>query len=260
MDLTTDSTTQSSSQPRIVGVGVGPGDPQLITVKALRTLEQADVIFVPTTEARQNSIGRAEEIVLANLPDAASKIRRIPFSMAERKGVGEKRSNAWDESAAAAISAFQQGAKTVVFATIGDPNVFSTFSYLMEKVKQSITELVVEFVPGITAMQALAAASKTPLCEGREVLALIPATVGAEKISEVAKVADSITIYKGGRKLEGLKQLLAENGRLTSAILGTDIGCETERITELNSVTDETAPYFSTILSVSERAGIGDKL
>lgn len=73
------------------GVGVGPGDPDHVTVKALRALEAADVILVPSTEARAGGVGRAEEIVCTHLPAKADAIRRIPFSMAERRGIGQDR-------------------------------------------------------------------------------------------------------------------------------------------------------------------------
>ena len=78
------------------GVGVGPGDPDHVTVKALRALEAADVILVPSTEARAGGIGRAEEIVCAHLPAKVGAVRRIPFSMAERRGIGQRRADAWE--------------------------------------------------------------------------------------------------------------------------------------------------------------------
>ena len=82
-----------SVERTLSGVGVGPGDPDHVTVKALRTLETADVILVPSTEARAGGVGRAEEIVCTHLPAKTAAIRRIPFSMAERRGVGQRRAS-----------------------------------------------------------------------------------------------------------------------------------------------------------------------
>lgn len=246
--------------PRLIGIGVGPGDPGLVTIQAVQALESADVIFVPTTETRSARAGRAEEIVLEHLPHKADAVRRIPFAMAERQGVGQKRSAAWDASVTAAVEALDCGAQTVAFATIGDPSVFSTFSYLCDLVTQARPGVELQVIPGITAMQALAARSRTPLVEGQEILALVPATVGWEKIAEVARTVDTVVIYKGGRQLTELKKTLAAGNRLGDAVLGTNIGLEAEEVVKLAEVDDDRAPYFSTVLSPAHRSQTGGRL
>ncbi len=260
VDQPESNSTTPLGKKTIIGVGVGPGDPELITVKALKALGTSDVIFVPTTEAKENAVGRAEEIVMANLPEHAGKIRRIPFAMSERSGVGEKRRRAWRVSADAAIEAFQDGAERVAFATIGDPSVFSTFSYLCDIVRQTVADLDVIVVPGITAMQAIAAATTTPLCEGKEILCLAPATVGEDKLRQVCAVADTVTIYKGGRQLQSITAILDDADRLETAVIGTDIGLASQRLDKVTDLTEESAPYFSTVLTVSSRTTTGGRL
>ena len=240
------------------GVGVGPGDPDHVTVKALRTLEAADVILVPSTEARAGSIGRAEEIVCAHLPAKAGAVRRIPFSMAERRGIGQRRADAWEASATAAVEAFEAGAKRVAFATVGDASVFSTFSYLCDLVSRRV-EVKVEVIPGITAMQAIAAASRTPLVEGQEILSLVPWTVGPETLARVCEVSDTVVIYKGGREMTELRAVLDAQGRLGEAVLGTDLGLPSEHLVPLSEVTDR-APYFSTVLAAPKRSTTGGRI
>ncbi|RRD45985.1 precorrin-2 C(20)-methyltransferase [Tessaracoccus sp. OH4464_COT-324] len=247
-----------TSKRALIGVGVGPGDPELVTVKALNRLAEADVILVPSTEARAGSVGRAEEIVLSHLPHKAAAIERIPFSMAERRGVGEQRATAWELSADAAVSAFEAGARTVAFATVGDASVFSTFSYLCDLVTSRV-DVEPEVIPGITAMQALAARSRTPLAEGQEVLSLVPWTVGVETLERVCEVSDTVVIYKGGRELTQLRAALERQGRLDSAVLGTDLGLDTEAIVALADANPR-APYFSTVLSAPERTTTGGRL
>ncbi len=249
-----------TSTPRLIGIGVGPGDPELVTVKALNALDSADVILVPATESRSATIGRAEQIVMTQLPHKEECIVRIPFSMAERSGRGPKRLQSWQLSASKAVEAFNSGAKTVAFATIGDPSVYSTFSYLSASVREHIADLAIEIVPGITAMQALAAQSRIPLCEGKEILALIPATVGSEAIEAVGAIADSITIYKGGRTITALKEKLDEMGRLDNAVLGSDIGLKDQKISPLVQMDDESLPYFSTIICPPTRQATGGQL
>lgn len=241
--------------PRLLGIGVGPGDPDLITVKALKTLRNCDVILVPSTEASGSNAGRAETIITAASPEIAEKIVRVPFTMKDPTGVTTRRVTNWQTSAAVAIEQFEAGAKQIGFATIGDPSVYSTFSYLVASVREKI-EVEVEVIPGITAMQALAAASKTPLCEGDEVLALVPLKKGIDQLVEVSEVADTCVVYKAGRHFDALKEHLNEVGE--DAVVGSNVGLPEEEIS-LVSELDE-APYFTSVLWPPKRNGLGERL
>ncbi len=241
---------------RLIGIGVGPGDPELITVKAVRVLRDSDVILVPATEASGPSAGRAETIVLAACPEVADRIVRVPFSMADRSGVTERRAAAWQTSADEAVLAFASGSRQVGFATIGDPSVYSTFSYLAAGVREKVADLEVEVIPGITAMQGLAAASRTPLVEGDEVLALVPLKAGIETLLTVAEVADTCVIYKAGRHLPALRAHLSEIKE--DAVAGIDVGLPGQRIVPVSDL-DE-APYFTTVLWPARRGGTGERL
>lgn len=245
-----------TSERRLLGIGVGPGNPELITVQALNALRSCDTILVPATEASGSGAGRAETIVLAACPEVADRIVRVPFSMADRTGVSERRAAAWQSSADAAVRAFAEGARQVGFATIGDPSVYSTFSYLAAGVRAQLPELVVEVLPGITAMQALAAASGTPLVEGDEILALVPLKKGIDDLVQVAEVADTCVVYKAGRHLAALKQQLAERG--ADAIAGINVGLPGEQIVPVSEL-DE-APYFTSVLWPARRSGTGERL
>ena len=243
----------------LIGVGVGPGDPELVTLRTVRILREADAILVPYTEATTDGPGRAETIITAVAPEIVERIKRNPFSMRERSGVGEKRRASWQVSADAAITAFDEGARTVALATVGDPTVFSTFTYLRANVEERLPDVSVELSPGITAMQALSAASGRPLVEGKEVLALVPATVGMEKLGQVLDLVDSVAIYKGGRKLPDVVEQLRQRDR--QAVIGTDVTLESEQIVTLGEVADTQAlPYFSTVLTTPERTITGGKL
>jgi len=106
---------------------------------------------------------------------------------------------------------------SVAFATIGDPNVYSTFTYLADAVRGRLPDVEIATVPGITAMQDLAARSGTVLCEGTESLALLPLTAGIAAFDEALTHFDSVVAYKGGRCPRGAgKARPAGHGRLRS--------------------------------------------
>ena len=170
---------------KLIGVGVGPGDPELITVKAVRVLREADTVFVPVMASPDGPAaapGRAEATIRAHI--GPEKIRPVPFALNDAGGVTERRASAWRAAAGEVARALEAGAETVAFGTIGDPNVYSTFSYLAQTVRDMVRDVHIDTVPGITAMQDLAARSATvtgtatALAEGDEPLVLLPLTAG----------------------------------------------------------------------------------
>jgi precorrin-2/cobalt-factor-2 C20-methyltransferase len=240
--------------PVLAGVGVGPGDPELVTVKAVRVLREADLVLVPVLSTGEQ--GRAEATVRAHVDHG--RVRRVVFALNERTGTA-RREAAWDAAADVAEAAFADGARVVAFATIGDPNVYSTFTYLAATVRERVDGLTVATVPGITAMQDLAARSGTVLCEGSETLALLPLTAGMERFRAALAAFDTVVGYKSGRHLPEVLAAVKEAGRLGSAVHGASLGLPGEDIRPAADV-DGPAPYLSTLLIPGERTVRGGKL
>jgi len=258
-DLTT--SPNGLAPRRLIGVGVGPGEVDLITVKAIRTLHLADMILVPSTERSGTGPGRAERIVSEACPDLVDRMRRVPFSMSDRHGVGPRREKAWDASTDAVVRGFEAGARTVCLATVGDPCVYSTFSYLAAEVRKAVPDVVIEMVPGITAMQALAAASCTPLVEGTEVLALVPVTGGISTVERALEFADTVVFYKVGRHMSAVLDRVESKRSSDVVLVGTDIGLPEQLIRRAAELPETAAaPYFSTILVAPSRPTTGGRL
>jgi precorrin-2/cobalt-factor-2 C20-methyltransferase len=293
----------------LVGVGMGPGDPELVTVKAVRVLREADLVLVPVTGTGE--LGRAEATVRAHVDH--DRIRRVVFAL-DGAADRARREDAWDTAADAVLRAFGAGASVVAFATIGDPNVYSTFTYLAATVAGRFARvagqpggvpaagdpavgrpggpvrqpagdpaeersgdpaaapgsgpsgpatwpagLTVRTVPGITAMQDLAARSGTVLCEGTETLALLPLTAGLERFSDALASYDTVVGYKSGRHLPEVLRAVRDAGRLDGAVHGASLGLTGEDIRPAAEVSGP-APYLSTLLIPGKRSGRGGKL
>jgi precorrin-2/cobalt-factor-2 C20-methyltransferase len=238
----------------LVGVGVGPGDPELVTVKAVRVLQEADLVLVPVADSGEP--GRAETTVRAHI--GHDRVQRVEFALDAGAG-RDRREEAWDAAADAAAAAFGAGAAMVAFATIGDPNVYSTFTYLAATVRERDPGVTVTTVPGITAMQDLAARSGTVLCEGTETLALLPLTAGVTRFEEALASFDTVVGYKSGRHLPEVLAAVRAAGRIDGAVHGASLGLPGEDIRPAAEVTGP-APYLSALLVPAKRTGRGGKL
>ena len=239
---------------KLIGVGVGPGDPDLVTVKAVRVLTEADVVLVPVLAAGEP--GRAEATVRAHV--SHGRIRRVTFAFDERNA-RQRREAAWEAAATAVIEAFAAGAEVVAFATIGDPNIYSTFTYLAQSVTERLVGAEVSTVPGITALQDLAARSGTVLCEGRETLALLPLTAGVARFADALATFDTVVGYKSGSHLPEALAAVRKAGRLGDAVYGAALGLADEDIRPAAEVSGP-APYLSTLLVAGRRTVRGGKL
>src|SRR3954452_19633407 len=208
---------------KLIGVGVGPGDPEHITLKALRALAEADVIFVPDG-------GRAAEIVSEHVD-----VEPLTFAMTDVA----RRAEHWERAAQRIASV----AGTAAFATIGDPNLYSTFTYVAAAVRALVPDVVIETVPGITAMQDLAARSGTVLAEGDERLALVPYTAGDDALRSALSAFDTVIVYKGGRHLPAVLRAVDDAGRVP--VYGEELGRPGETLV----APEGSAPYFSTVIA-----------
>lgn len=230
----------------LIGVGVGPGDPDHVTLGAVRALQAADRVFVPETDSG-GSPGRAERLAAGHVE--AGRIERLLFAMQDDAA----RAGNWDR-AGTAIAAVVRDGGTAAFATVGDPNLFSTFTYVAHTVRELVPGVAVRTVPGITAMQDLAARSGTVLAEGDERLVLVPLTAGEDVLrGALEDPGATVVVYKGGRRLSRVQDVLADAGRLEGAVHGEQLGLPDERIGPVAA--HVSGPYMSAVLAPAVRGG-----
>lgn len=229
---------------RLVGVGVGPGDPDLLTLRAVAALRRADRVVAPVTAAGE--AGRAELVVRAALPELA--IDRVPFEMAPDRHERDRSVAA----AAAVVAGHLEAGEEVAFVTLGDPLTYSTFSAVAGAVLQLRPGTTVEQVPGIMAFQALAARTGTVITDERDRLVVRTALEGdlaADLAADLADPATTTVLYKGGRRLPELAEAAAAAGRIDRAVAGELLGMPGERAGPLADLAAAgPASYLTTVI------------
>ncbi|MFD3272944.1 cobalt-factor II C(20)-methyltransferase [Paenibacillus dendritiformis] len=230
---------------KFYGIGTGPGDSELLTMKAVHTLERLDVLYTP--EAKKGGASLALKIVAPYLPERLT-VKQRHFPMTYNK---EEKELAW-ERIAAEIKADVLSGKNAGFITLGDPMVYSTYSYLLELLR---TEIETETIAGISSFSYMASRVGWPLVMDEESLAVIPVTSGEEALHQALTGFDTIVFMKAASNMPLVLRLLEQHDLLEQAVLVSDASMASEKITfGLNQLhDDEKLSYFSTIIVKKER-------
>lgn len=233
---------------RLVGVGVGPGESDLLTLRAVAALRRADRVLAPSTAV--DAVGRAEAIVRQAVPGLT--VERVPFAMAASRSA---RDRSVDRAAAAVVGHLQSG-KEVAWITLGDPLVYSTFSAVAAGVVRRRPATVVVCVPGVMAFQALAARTGTVVTDERDRLVVRTALDGEDLEADLAEPDTTVVIYKGGRRLPELADTASKAGRADTAVVGELLGMPGERIGKLPHLAAQgPASYLATVIVPAKGGG-----
>jgi len=235
--------------PGLIGIGVGPGDPDLLTVKAVKAIHNADIIMCPASKEDRPSIALS---VVSSLIDKSKnqEIVKLIFPMTKDKDVLEA---TWKKNAKIMAEKVLLG-KNVVYLTVGDPYLYSTWIYMHKDLKENYPEMDISVIPGIVSIFTFASKVGISIAEGAEKVAIIPSCYDLSSVKEIAKHSETMVFLKDGRYFDQVISVLKEAGFPDDSIfaIGQDLGTENEIIRKLTlgEVNDGTltTKYFSILV------------
>ncbi len=233
----------------LIGIGVGPGDPELLTVKAVKAIQNADIIMCPASKEDRPSIALS---VVSSLIDKSKnqEIVKLIFPMTKDKDVLEQ---TWKRNAKIMAETVLSG-KNVVYLTVGDPYLYSTWIYMHKDLKENYPDMNISVIPGIVSIFTFASKVGISIAEGAEKVAIIPSCYDLSSVKEIAKYSETMVFLKDGRYFDQVIDVLKESGFPDDSIfaIGQDLGTENEIIRKmtLGEVNDETltTKYFSILV------------
>jgi len=225
----------------LYGIGVGPGDPDLITVKALRFLKSVSTIFAASSTKNDYSV--AETIVKKHL--GCTPVEMMAFPMTWDKKLLEDH---WEANARRALEVLS-GGDDAAFVTLGDPSTYSTFTYLVRSVRRIAPHVQVVTVPGITSYHAAAALSNTPLTEGEESFHLISGANGGRNLRKIIESSENVVVLKTYKHFDDIFETLEDLNLVDHSILVSRMGLADEAVVDdLRSLKGKTPPYLSLVI------------
>lgn len=233
---------EQQKKGKLYGIGVGPGDPELLTVKAVKAIESADVIISPTKKMGKPSI--ALQIAKPYIKPE-TKLVVMDFPMLSLSAERETLEKQWGENADQIQSMLNWG-QNAVFLTLGDPMVYSTYSYVMEFLIDR--GMAVETISGVPSFCSLAAHLNLPLTQGEESLGVVGMTQTEEEVDAVLDAHQNIVVMKVSANAKGLAKALRERHLEDHFVMISNIGMDSERVTRDIADLEKKVPYLSTVL------------
>jgi len=230
----------------LICIGCGPGDPDLLTVKAVNAIKNADIIACPISKEGKPSMALS---VVSSILDKSKnqEIINLVFPMTKDKDVLE---TTWERNSKILADKVLSG-KKVVYLTVGDPYLYSTWIYLHKKIETKYPQIKITVIPGIVSMFTFASKVGISLGEGAEKISIVPSCYDLSKVKELAKNSDTMVFLKDGRYFDQVIELLKEAGFSDDSIfaIGQDLDTEHEIVRKLTlgQVTKDTmtTKYFS---------------
>jgi precorrin-2/cobalt-factor-2 C20-methyltransferase len=223
------------------GIGVGPGDNELLTVKAVRIIKEVDCIFAPRADSKGSSL--ALDIV-ADVCEGKRVVEQV-YPMVRDKA---KLEAAWMASANEIKSELESG-NNVAYLTIGDPLTFSTYCYLLQQLSKIIPSQNIHTIPGITSYNAAASLANFSLIEQNEKLAIIPVSEDVDELRPILNSFDTVILMKVAKKLDEVIGLLEDMELIDNSLFASYIGFKNEFITrDLLSLKGAGKGYLSVII------------
>ncbi len=230
-------------------VGCGPGDPELLTVRAMNLIKDAEIIFAPTAREGKPSIALS---AIERYINRSTKTNSLVFPMIKDK---ESLKDYWKRNAEEIANVVRSG-KKVVYLTVGDPALYSTWIYIHRELKSSHKDIEIEIIPGVASMFAIAAKAKMSLAEGEETIAIVPACYDMERVRLTANACDTIIFLKDGRYFDNVIDTLYEVGFPHDATIAIaqDVSEEGEilqmkKLSDLQGKKGPTNKYFSIMVA-----------
>jgi len=228
---------------KFIGVGVGPGPEDLMTLRALKALQSADVIF---EAVGKNSAFSVSGRIVETIEGIYAEHAKLVFSMSLDP---ETRRKAVEENAEQVARELRAG-RVCAFATIGDPMTYSTYSYLLAELRSMMPDLQVETVPGVTSYQAAAAAAGTPLVENDEILSVVPAFSGGNLPRELFDSSDTLVFLKTYRTRKEILDKLGDNWKEFDALYAARLGLDGETLSsDTAEMADLPEEYLSLLIA-----------
>jgi len=232
---------------RLSVIGIGPGDPELLTLKAVRVIRDSPVICVP--KGREEGRSLALSIVEKAVDLSGKEIIEAHFPMMKTrdKRGSEELDEKWDETVSAISGKLKKGAD-VAFLTLGDPAIYSTFFYLYDKLLAAMPELDIEIVPGISSINASASRLNMSLGLGNDKIAVLPANYMGD-LRTILGTFDTVVLMKVNKVFNEVLGLLDGMGLVENARCISKVGMKDEKIFEdIREIKQEELNYFSMVI------------